>query len=296
MTLPTPGGLFVPVTTPFRSTDGEIDPAALQANVSRYVRDGVQGIVVCGSTGEAALLTPDEQRHVIEVARDVVPADRWLVAGTGSESTRATVLATHTAADAGADAVMVRAPAYYGPALSAEALASHFRAVADSSPVPIFLYNIPKYTHVVLAPETIAPLVEHPRLLGLKDSGGDMEHFSALRRAAPAWHLFVGSLAHVVSAVDNGAAGGVLAAGCFLAPSILGLLSSLAEGNRDAARAVQDALVPVARDIVGGLGVPGVKCAMDLVGLAGGAPRPPLTTLDAADRARVAEILAAMPR
>jgi dihydrodipicolinate synthase/N-acetylneuraminate lyase len=288
--------LFVPVTTPFTSADGGVDAGALRANLASYVSGGVQGIVVCGSTGEAALLSPDEQRRVVEVARDVVPGDRWLVAGTGGESTATTVSTTRDAAAAGADAVLVRPPAYYGPSLSAAALTRHFQAVAEASPVPIFLYNIPKYTHLALSPETVAPLTEHPRFLGLKDSGGDMEHFAALQRAAPQWCFFVGSLAHVVRALDDGAVGGVLAGGCFLTDAILRLLAAVEEGNREAARELQDGLVPVAREIVGRLGVPGVKYAMDLAGLAGGPPRLPFETLDAGGRARVAEVMAAVPR
>lgn len=291
---PTPRGLFVPVTTPFTAADGEVDTDALRTNLAHYVTEGVQGIVVCGSTGEAALLSSTEQRLVIEVARAVVPSDRWLVAGTGGESTRATVAATRDAAAAGADAVLVRPPAYYGPSLSTRALTHHFQTVADASPVPVLLYNIPKYTHIALAPETITPLVEHPRLIGLKDSGGDMRHLGALQTAAPGWRFFVGSLAHVADAVDRGAVGGVLAGGCFLAAPILQLFAALERGDRDAVRALQDGLVPVAREIVGRLGVPGVKHAMDLVGLVGGSPRPPLERLDAASRTHVAEVLGAV--
>jgi len=289
-----PQGLFVPITTPFASNGGGVDDLALTANVRRLLEQGVEGIVACGSTGEAALLSPSEQARVVEVARVVIPNDRWLVAGTGAESTRATIELTREAARAGADAVMLRPPAYYGPMLGAQAITRHFRAVADASPVPVFLYNIPKYTHLALAPETVAALADHPQILGLKDSGGDMERFAAYRAAAPSWNLFVGSLGHVIAAVEQGAVGGILAAGCFVAEAITRLLAALSSGNRDVAQRLQDTLTPVAREIVGRLGVPGVKCAMDILGWAGGAPRLPLEALDAASRAHVAQVLAGL--
>lgn len=294
MTLPAARGLFVPITTPFLASGGGVDDAALTANVRRLLEQGVGGIVVCGSTGEAALLSPSEQARVVELARAVIPDDRWLVAGTGAESTRATIELTREAARAGTDAVMLRPPAYYGPTLGATAIARHFRAVADASPVPVFLYNIPKYTHFALDPETVAALADHPQILGLKDSGGDMERFASYRAAAPSWTVFVGSLGHVIAAVEQGAVGGILAAGCFLAEAINRLFAALSRGERDVAQRLQQTLTPVAREIVGRLGVPGVKCAMDILGWAGGAPRPPLEPLDADGRDHVAAILGAI--
>ena len=288
------GGLFVPITTPFTAPGGDVDAAALIANVERLVEQDVRGIVVCGSTGEAPLLTPPEQALIVEVARSVIPDDRWLLAGTGAESTRATIAATRDAAAAGADAVMVRPPAYYGPLLTPAVVTRHFRTVADASPVPVFLYNIPKYTHLALAPETVAALADHPQIVGLKDSGGDMERFAAYRAAAPSWKMFVGSLGHVVLAMEQGAVGGILAAGCFLADAIGRLFAALEQGHREAAHTLQEKLTAVAREIVSKRGVPGVKCAMDIVGLAGGDPRPPLQPLDLAGRAHVASLLSAL--
>jgi len=286
------GGLFVPITTPFTTSGGEIDADALSRNVRRFLDDGAQGIVACGSTGEAVLLSPTEQVRVVEVVRRAVPEDRWLVAGTGAESTRATIEATRDAARAGASAVMIRPPSYYGPTLSTGAVTRHFRSVADASPVPVFLYNIPKYTHMALSADTVRALADHPQIVGLKDSGGDMERFASYRAAAPSWNLFVGSLGHVVEAVDQGAVGGVLAAGCFLAGAISRLFRALSAGERDIAERLQATLTPVAREIVGRLGVPGVKHAMDVLGLVGGTPRPPLEPLAEADRAQVAHVLA----
>jgi len=292
VTTPRLEGLFVPITTPFTSNGAKIDGEGLRRNVRRLLDEGAQGIVACGSTGEAALLSSTEQAHVVELTRRAVPEDRWLVAGAGAESTWATIEAARDAARAGATAVMIRPPAYYGATLSTGALARHFRAVADASPVPVFLYNIPKYTHFAISPDTVGELADHPRILGLKDSGGDMARFAEYRAAAPSWSVFVGSLGHVIEAVELGAVGGILAAGCFLAGAISRLFGALAAGDRDLAERLQGTLTPVARVIVGRLGVPGVKYAMDVLGLVGGAPRPPLEPLDETGRAEVAQVLA----
>src|SRR3970282_2855811 len=146
--------------------------------------------------------------------RDVVPDDRWLLAGAGKESTRATIAACHAAADEGADAVLVRPPAYYGATLPPQALVEHFRRVADESPLPVLLYNIPKYTHLTLPDTLFAALVEHQNILGAKDSSGDLKLFAAYRAAAPRWALFVGSGSRYYAALELGAVGGILAVAC----------------------------------------------------------------------------------
>src|SRR5205823_14074797 len=100
-----------------------------------------------GSTGDNALLDPEEQRRIVAWVGTVVQEGRWLVAGTGEESTRQAVALTRAAAAEGADAVLVRPPAYFANATSPATLVAYYRAVADASPVPVLVYNIPKYTH-----------------------------------------------------------------------------------------------------------------------------------------------------
>jgi 4-hydroxy-2-oxoglutarate aldolase len=284
-------GLLVPVTTPFDPVTGALAPVTLRANARSLLEAGADGIVAGGSTGEAALLDEEEYRHVVEWLRDVVPEDRWLIAGAGRESTRATIAACQVAGDLGADAVLVRAPAYYGASLSTAALIEHFRRVADASPVPVLLYNIPKYTHVALSDQLLAALADHGNVAGAKDSSGDLKNFAAYRAAAPRWAMLMGSGSHWYAALELGAAGGILGLGNFAAPLAVEVWRAFTTGDRPAAGAVQERLTPLNKGTVGERGVPGVKAAMDLVGLVGGPVRPPLMDLGSAERDVVAALL-----
>ena len=286
-----PSGLLVPITTPFDADTGDVAPVALRSNARALLEAGVAGIVAAGSTGEAALLGEQEYRQVIGWLRDVVPDDRWLLAGAGKESTGATIAACAIASDEGADAVLVRPPAYYGPSLPPQALVEHFRRVADESPLPVLLYNIPKYTHLTLPDALFTALAEHENIAGAKDSSGDLKLFAAYRAAAPKWALFVGSGSRYYAALELGAVGGVLAVACYAAPIAVRVGQAFADGDRAAAGAGQEVLTPLNKEVVERFGVPGVKAAMDAAGLVGGPVRPPLMDLPDADRTRIATLV-----
>jgi 4-hydroxy-2-oxoglutarate aldolase len=286
-----PTGLLVPVTTPFDRASGDVAPVSLRDNTRTVLDAGANGVVAAGSTGEAPLLAEHEYGSVLEWLRDVVPDDRWLVAGAGRESTRATIDACRVAAAAGADAVLVRPPAYFAPSLSPQDIVVHFRRVADASPVPLLVYNMPKYTHVALAAAQLADLVDHENIWGAKDSSGDLKNFAAYRDAVPAWSLFVGSGALYYAGLELGAAGAVAAVGCFAAGPLAEVGAAFAAGDRGAAGGTQERLAPLHTEIVGAAGIAGVKAAMDLVGLAGGPVRAPLSDLGDRERDRVEVIV-----
>jgi 4-hydroxy-2-oxoglutarate aldolase len=285
------GGVLVPVTTPFDPVTGEIAPVPLRANARALLNAGIHGLVAAGSTGEAALLGDEEFRQLVEWLRGVVPEDRLLVVGVGRESTRATLAAARVAGDLGADAVLVRPPAYYGASLSTPALTDHFRRVADESPVPVLLYNIPKYTHFSISDQVLAGLTGHVNLVGAKDSSGDLKNFAAYRAAAPQWIMMMGSGAAFYGALELGAAGGILAVGNFAARLALEVWEQFSAGTRTRAGAAQERLTPLHKGTVSERGVPGIKAAMDLVGLTGGPVRPPLAELGPSERKRVAGLL-----
>lgn len=288
---PALGGVMVPITTPFDPVTGEVAPVPLRENARAMLEAGVTGVLAAGSTGEAALLTEGEYAAVIGWLRDVVPDDCWLVAGAGRESTRGTVAACRDAAEHGADAVLVRPPGYYGPTLSIAALVEHFRRVADDSPIPVLLYNIPKYTHVALHEAVLAALLEHANVVGAKDSSGDLRNFASYRQAAPDWALFVGTGAYLYAGLELGGVGGILAVANFATDLAVETFSTFAAGDRAGAGAAQERLAPLHKAIVGERGVPGVKAALDAVGRHGGPVRAPLRNLDAADRDRVEGLL-----
>ncbi len=286
-------GVIAPLTTPFDPETGDVAPVALRTLAHELLRRGISGVVVSGTTGEGPMLDEDEKVRLVEWLRDVVPEDRWLIAGTGGESTRATVRLSERAAAAGADAVLVRAPAYFGPVLTAAALTDHYLRVADRSPVPVILYNMPKYTHVMLQDSLMRAVADHEQVIGFKDSSGDLKVLANYRAAAPRLKALVGSGSQFYPALELGADGGVLAVADFAADRCQSLYRAYRADDRRTAGAEQERLVPLAREIVGDLGVPGIKVAMDLVGLPGGPPRAPLAPLDARQKSRVVELLSA---
>jgi len=165
-------GVFPPVPTPFQGD--EVDTGALRGNIGKLLETRLRGIVVLGSNGEAPLLDEDESVRVVAAARDVVPADRVLVAGTGRQATRAAALASRRAADAGADAVLVRTPSFFKSDMTAEAFVRYYTTVADASPVPVLLYNYTALTGVTLHAAAVAELSAHQNIVGMKESGNDM--------------------------------------------------------------------------------------------------------------------------
>jgi 4-hydroxy-2-oxoglutarate aldolase len=286
-----PAGLLVPITTPFDPASGDVAPVSLRENARAILDAGAGGLVAAGSTGEAALLSEDEFRQVVAWLRDVVTDDRWLIAGTGRESTRATTAACRVAAEEGVDAVLVRSPAYYAPTFTARGLTDHFRQVADESPVPVLLYNFPKLTHTPISEAIASALAAHENIWGIKDSTGDLKNFAMYQEVAPAWALLMGSGALYYAALEMGAAGAIAAVACFAAEAVVTIGSAFAVGDRAGAGAAQELVAPLHSEIVGKRGVPGIKAAMDLVGLSGGPVRSPLADLDVRERDRLAGLL-----
>ncbi len=286
------GGVFVPVTTPFDPVTGDLAPVSFRENLRRWAESSVDGIVLYGSTGEGALLDEDEKVRLLEWARDAVPGPMPLVAGAGAESTRATVRLATRAAEAGADAVLVHPPAYFGASLPPAALRDHFLAVADASPAPVILYHIPKYTHVTLEAGLVAELVRHPNVVGLKDSSGDLKRFADYSTVcADACRLFIGNGASLYAALELGAAGGIVAVG-LLAPGECGaIVRHFRAGETRRAGEIQETIAPVHREVVARFGARGVKAGLDLIGYTGGPPRPPLTSLSEKETAHVARVM-----
>jgi 4-hydroxy-2-oxoglutarate aldolase len=285
-------GIFVPVVTTFDDASGELASGPFRANIKAHIAAGLAGVLVAGSTGEAALLDEDERLRLTELARPLVPDDRWLFTGTGAESTRECVRRSKDAAERGADAVLVVPPHYYGASMTEDALWAHYSRVADECPVPVMLYNIPKYTHLQLGAKLVHALAEHPNIFGIKDSTGDMTQLRAyLEAQSDRFTVLTGHAGTVLDAFGYGARGAILAAALFAAPLVFDLMDAIAHGDGVTASEIQARVRPIAKEIVADLGPPGIKVAMDLVGLTGGAPRGPLRPLGTAERERVSTLL-----
>ncbi len=209
-------GVMAPVTTPFRP-DGSLDYEALGRNLVKWRATGLAGYVILGSTGEFVTLSADERRAVLEVARAHIPRDSVMIAGTGAESTAQAIAFVREAVRFGADAVMVVNPSYYKPMLTAEALYRHYVAVADASEIPVFLYNVPMFTGLNMDAPLVARLARHPKVVGIKDSSGDLPQLAEIiRTSLPGFLAFTGSAQVVLPALALGAAGAILQAAGFV--------------------------------------------------------------------------------
>jgi 4-hydroxy-2-oxoglutarate aldolase len=167
-------GIFPPITTPFYP-DGNLYFKKLEHNVGRYSRTPVAGIVALGSTGEAILLSDQERRDVLKTAREAAAPGKVLIAGTGSESAIETLRLTEHAAELGYDVAMVRTPHYYKKQMQPANILAFYRTVADRSPLPVVIYNFPQATGYDIPTELVIELAEHPNLIGIKESSGDVE-------------------------------------------------------------------------------------------------------------------------
>ncbi len=293
MSSPALSGVLGPVTTPFTASETP-DLVGFASNIRSHLAHGLSGIVVCGSTGEAALLDESERTSLIETARASVPADRLLLMGTGAESTKQCVTRCRDAGARGANAVLVVAPHYYGPQMSAAALRAHYQRVADESPVPVVLYNIPKYMHFKLEPDLVAELSMHENIVGIKDSSGDLALLEGyLQAQGSSFTVLTGNGGQLLPGLQLGVRGGIVAVGLFAAGLCVDVYDGFRSNDMKRAAIAQDRLKPMASQIVAGLGVPGVKAALEAVGLVGGPVRLPLLPLTAEQRKVVQDLMVA---
>lgn len=271
-------GTILPVTTPFDPVTGDVDVVAFRSNLRGWFTHPIRGILIAGSTGESVFLDEDERAQLLDAAADVVPEDRLVVMGTGAESTRQAIRLARQAAQHGADAVLVSPPAYYRGAMTPEALARHYRAVADASPLPVLVYQVPlRLSTLDLPTGLVAELSKHPNIVGIKDSRGQLELVGELvTQCQDDFQVLVGNGALLYAALETGAVGGIVAVGLMAPAAAAEISMAFAEGRTADAGRVQERIAPVHREIVGGMGVPGIKAALDLLGFHGGAPRPPL--------------------
>ena len=268
-------GVFPPIPTPF--ADGEVAHDRLAENIARWNQTGLAGYVVLGSNGENVYLSEAEKRAVIVTARKATPSSKLLVVGTGHESTRLTIESTQTAADLGADGALVVTPSYYRGQMTTEALYRHYVSLADASPIPILVYNVPKFTGLNIAPTLVARLAEHPNIVGVKDSAGNIgQLIEIIRLAPPEFEVLVGNAPTYFSALGVGAVGAVLALANVAPRECVAIKELFDQGKLDEARALHFRLMPVGRAVTGQFGIGGLKAALDLLGYYGGKPRSPL--------------------
>jgi len=362
-------GIFPPITTPFYP-DGNIYFKKLEANVERYSKTPIAGIVALGSTGEAVMLSDQERREVLKTTRDAAGATKVLIAGTGSESAIDTLKLTEYAAELGYDVALVRTPFYYKKQMQPANILAFYRTVADRSPLPVMIYSVPPFTAYDMPVELVIELADHPNIVGMKESGGDVnkvrrmvagtrhvkrsapvtETFDAVtprmlkaasgngqggelvpvgalagsteekldgsgslnqpRKGGPSsaavtvisglktrqkevgFQLLVGAAQTLEPSLQVGAVGAILAFADAAPTACYEIFAAWKEGDAELARLKQARIAKAAQRVVGDLGIPGMKHAMDLNGYFGGPSRLPLLPLTADLKAEVEQLMA----
>jgi 4-hydroxy-2-oxoglutarate aldolase len=355
-------GIFPPITTPFYP-DGAVYYKKLEANVERYSRTPVAGIVVQGSTGEAILLSDQERRDVLKAALAAAAPNKVMIAGTGIESAHETLRLTEHAAKLGYDVAMVRTPHYYKKQMAGANLLAFYRTVADRSALPIIIYNFPQATGYDIPAEVVIELAGHPNIIAIKESSGNLDKVKAMvegtrhvkrqvtvtetfeavtprmmkaavaesekqsrelvsvaslagsgekadggmkpsssavtvvgklktRQKEVGFQVMVGAAHQLEPSLGLGAVGAILAFACPAPMACYEIFAALKDGDNALAREKQERVKQAVQRVIGDMGVPGVKHAMDLNGYYGGPARLPFLPLNSEQKGEIEKLMA----
>jgi len=315
-------GIFPPLPTPFKE-DGAFDLEALQSNVEHLNSTGLAGYLALGSNSEAVHVTPEEASLVFATVKKAAAPGKIVIAGTGQLSTQVTIEMTRRAAEAGCDVALIVTPFYYKNSMTGEALKKHYFTIADQSPIPVMIYNVPANTGLNIASSIVAEIAQHPNVIGTKDSAGDINQIAetvrltrgrrqeaggkqperneaeaksttASLRSASAegdFVVFSGNYGAMLPALTFGVNGGILAVANIVPKECVEIYELFQQGRIAEAGELHLRLLPVARAVTSQFGVPGLKAAMNLLGYQGGYPRLPLLPLGSSQRVELEKVL-----
>jgi 4-hydroxy-2-oxoglutarate aldolase len=285
-------GVFPPIATPFDER-GALALDRLRANIEKWNACGLAGYVVLGSNGEAPHIATDEIAPLVGAVRSAARSDMQVIAGTGQLSTQATIEATKRAAAAGAAAVLVVTPYYYKNGMSADVLKRHYTGVADASPVPVLIYNVPANTALNIPATVVRELAAHENIMGMKDSAGIIDQLAEFVRVTTGmpFQVLCGNFSAFLPSMTFGVRGAILAAANVAPKECVSMFEAARSGDWRTASAIHMRLLPIARAVTSQHGVPGLKAALDLLGYFGGAPREPLLPLSETSRKEIEKIL-----
>lgn len=285
-------GIFPALTTPFES-DGSVSISGVKHNIGLYNRTGLAGYVVLGSTGESVLLSGEEAELLLIAVKEAAAPGKILIAGTGAESSAETIARTKRAATLGYQVALVKTPYYYKPAYRTEHFLTHYRAVADASPIPVLLYSVPVFTNITLESPEIIALAQHPNIIGIKDSSGSIQRIGEVVAGAPTdFQVLTGGAPVVYPALAVGGRGAILALADLFPEKCVELFQLFQHGRHEEARRLQLQLVGASKLVLSENGIAGLKFGMDVRGYKGGAPRPPLLPLKEEKKNAIAALVA----
>lgn len=273
-------GIYAPIPTPFNSS-GEIAWGKLRENLNWWAKSSLHGLVVAGTNGEAVLLEDDEKAELFSFVRENFPGEKKIIAGTGCESAKETFKLIRFAADSGADAALVITPHYFKGCMSDQVLENYYLHVAENSPLPIFLYNMPRNTNINLTAGLVTRLAKHPNIVGIKDSGGNIVQIGKIiEKTGDDFIVSAGSAGFLLPALLLGAGGGTLALANVMPEECADIYRLYRAGEIEEARKLQLNLLEINDAVTARYGVAGLKAALDLIGRYGGPPRLPLLPIN----------------
>ena len=284
-------GIFAPIATAFDAS-GDVDYSVFAENTVTFGATKLSGLVVLGSNGEFTLLSHEEKVKLVETARNHLPADKMVIAGTGCESFRETLQLTKECAAVGADVALVVTPNYYKKDMNGPALEKFYTMLADASPIPVMIYNMPGNSGVNVPSSLTLKLAAHPNIKGIKDSGGNIVQISEVLAKAPeGFSVFAGSGSYLLATLMLGGVGGTLAVANVVPDYCAEIQENFEKGDLEKARKMQLALLPLNAAVTSRFGIGGMKAAMDMVGFKGGLPRLPILPAGEETRKEIARIL-----
>lgn len=274
-------GVFLPIITPFDATGETVNYKELRKNIERWNQTGLVGYVVLGSTGENVYLDKQEKLNVVKAVSQTAATDKFIIAGSGCESLRATLDLTNKLGDMGASAALVITPFYYRTQMDEIALISYYTTLADKSTIPIVIYSVPKFTGIDIDSGIVSELAQHPNIVGIKDSSGNVAKIGIYVNTTPAdFNILVGTASAFYAALMLGAVGGVLALANIAPRECVEIYDAVQVGKYKDAKNIQLRVLPVNNAVTTEFGIPGLKAAMDMLGYYGGPPRSPLLPVE----------------
>jgi len=272
-------GIFPPIATPFIAD--ELSIKNLEFNISKWNEYDLGGYVVMGSNGESAFLTFEEKVQLVSAVKKYSARDKIIIAGTGSDSIKDTIKLTKACAENGADYALVLTPSFYKSKMNDAAMIDYFSTVADSSTIPVIIYNVPKFTGISISSAAVATLAEHSNIVGLKNSTENLaELMNFVSNTPDDFSVLVGTASVLYPGLCGGASGGIVALANIAPQQCLELYNLSISGKHDEALILQNSLIEPNKAVTAQYGVAGLKAALDKLGYYGGKPRKPLQTLN----------------
>lgn len=287
-------GIFPPLPTSFGLND-ELLPDKMKENLLALNKYSLSGYLILGSNGELVNLTEAEKVTVYQAAREAIPSNRIMIAGTGGQSTGETIRLTQAAAAAGADAALILNPSYYKGLMSKRVLVSHYHEVAEAATIPVIIYNMPANSGLDMDGDTLIEISNHPNIIGLKDSGGDLTKMAlVIKETKEDFQVLAGSAGFLLPALSIGAVGGILALANIAPQACLNIFSEFENGDWKQAARQQREVIRLNSAVTRAWGVPALKAAMNHLGLYGGPCRKPIESISEKQLQDLIQIISTM--